>query len=557
MEIREHGHRRLTGETGREESMIHDRHRIEAGLAVLIGLIVLFAGCGQKQERELQGLVGAYYGNADLTRVRLPETLPRLDNAWGEDTGHGSSWSGRYEGFVIAPVTGDVTFYLETNQAAALEIGESKIEARGRDAVSPMDIAMRKNVRVPAALVYMHEAGGDGYCRVYWEWEGQEKTIVPEDRIVFTAEVAAKWNFVLEPDPETIDFSGFLRVPVEHVMVFDEPGRFGGWPANNGVWIWGDEIVVGLIHGYYRASELHHSVDKNKPMTSVLARSLDGGETWVLEDPDNFVGDGARPKRRTGDINFTHPDFALRCNWDRFWVSYDRCRSWTGPYLFPDFGREKLTARTDYLIDGEKACLFLMGTEEKAVQAQLQDYAFCVRTTDGGKTIEFVSWICELDLKRSVMPSTVRISQNHLVSALRRRHDVPYPDKPPLQTNWIDVYESMDNGQTWSFLSKVAHTDRGKRNGNPPSLIRLADGRLCCTYGYRSIPYGIRARISPDNGKSWGEEIHLRDDARTWDIGYTRSVQRPDGKVVTVYYYTTDEHVEQHIAATIWDPAGI
>jgi hypothetical protein len=31
-------------------------------------------------------------------------------------------------------------------------------------------------------------------------------------------------------------------------------------------------------------------------------------------------------------------------------------------------------------------------------------------------------------------------------------------------------------------------------------------------------------------------------------------VQRPDGKLVTIYYLTTDLDVEQHISATIWDP---
>jgi hypothetical protein len=33
-------------------------------------------------------------------------------------------------------------------------------------------------------------------------------------------------------------------------------------------------------------------------------------------------------------------------------------------------------------------------------------------------------------------------------------------------------------------------------------------------------------------------------------------VQRSDGKVVTIYYYTTEQNPEQHIAATIWDPIG-
>jgi hypothetical protein len=152
------------------------------------------------------------------------------------------------------------------------------------------------------------------------------------------------------------------------------------------------------------------------------------------------------------------------------------------------------------------------------------------------------------------MPSTIRISENQLITAMRRRFDEQFEDRPRLPKNWIDVYESTDDGQTWKFLSKVAETDMGKHNGNPPSLIRLRDNRICVTYGYRAVPYGIRARISNDLGKNWSEVIHLRDDGRTFDIGYTRSVQRTDGKVVTIYYYTTDLNREQHIAATIWDP---
>ena len=34
-------------------------------------------------------------------------------------------------------------------------------------------------------------------------------------------------------------------------------------------------------------------------------------------------------------------------------------------------------------------------------------------------------------------------------------------------------------------------------------------------------------------------------------------VQRPDGKLVTIYYFNTKEIPEQHIAATIWDPDAV
>jgi Neuraminidase (sialidase) len=188
------------------------------------------------------------------------------------------------------------------------------------------------------------------------------------------------------------------------------------------------------------------------------------------------------------------------------------------------------------------------------VQARLQDRAFCARTDDGGKTVKFVSWITDSVTVHSVMPSTVQLSENHLITALRRRWDEFFTDKPRLAHNWIDVYESRDGGKTWHFLSKVADTDHGGDNGNPPSLVLMLDGRLVGTYGFRGVPYGIRAKISSDSGKTWSKEIMLRDDAITWDIGYTRSVQRSDGKVVTIYYYSTKERKEQHIEATIWDP---
>lgn len=85
-------------------------------------------------------------------------------------------------------------------------------------------------------------------------------------------------------------------------------------------------------------------------------------------------------------------------------------------------------------------------------------------------------------------------------------------------------------------------------------MIGLEDGGLCVVYGYRSEPRGMRAKISRDGGRTWGTENHLRDDARTWDFGYPRMVLRPDGKVLAVYYYTTLENPEQHIAVTIFDP---
>ena len=90
--------------------------------------------------------------------------------------------------------------------------------------------------------------------------------------------------------------------------------------------------------------------------------------------------------------------------------------------------------------------------------------------------------------------------------------------------------------------------------GNPPKLSRLADGRIVLVYGARKAPYGIRARTSQDEGKTWGEEKLLRQDGGSRDLGYPRCVALEDGTLVTVYYFNENNEAERFIGATIWEP---
>jgi hypothetical protein len=347
------------------------------------------------------------------------------------------------------------------------------------------------------------------------------------------------------------------RGAAQHVIVFQEAGRFAAHPANRGIWMWGDEILVGFKHSVYQDKPDSHSRDDTQPPIMAAARSLDGGRTWRLDDPAKFLGHLAQPAPLPEALDFTHPDFAWRIfDSKNFVTSDDRGRNWKGPYRIAGLEAYDLTSRTDYIVNGPRDAFFFFSARQPDVRAgSYKDRAFTARTTDGGRTFAFVSWMThEPFTARSVMPSTVRLSPSELVSALRRRDD---SDASP--RNWIDVYASTDNARSWSFRGKVADTSRPEmaHNGNPPAMVRLRDGRLVVAYGYRSTPFGIRARMSSDNGKTWGEEIALREDARTWDIGYPRMVQRGDGKIVTVYYITTATDPQQHIAATIWDPAVV
>lgn len=357
----------------------------------------------------------------------------------------------------------------------------------------------------------------------------------------------------------------------EHVTVFREKGRFAGWPANYGIWSWEDEIVVGFTVGYLgKDPEVSgfHLRDKTRPFDPMQARSIDGGETWeVIPTPCKTPGgtglaadEHVVPSLQTGHavtlddipenpqaVNLTHPDFALMCSrsgleagaFSWFYLSNDRCREWMGPYRLPMFGLPGIAARTDYQVLSANECLlFLTAAKSNGREGR----PFCAVTNDGCRSFKFLSWITPEPEGYAIMPASVRIGSKILV-AVRCRRD---------KHSWIDLYASEDWGKSWRYVSRpVEDTGSG---GNPPTLNLLRDGRLCLVYGYRNPPYGIRARVSEDHGVTWSSDIVLRNDAGNHDIGYPRTVQRADGKLVTVYYYNDNAYGERFIDATIWSP---
>jgi hypothetical protein len=223
----------------------------------------------------------------------------------------------------------------------------------------------------------------------------------------------------------------------------------------------------------------------------------------------------------------------------RFFFSYDRGNRWRGPFLLPLFDQKGVMGRTDYVVDGTDECtLFLTASKANGREGR----PFAARTVDGGLTWRFLSFIGPEPKGYAIMPSSVRLSPRELITTIRRL------DSP---RSWIDAYVSHDDGLTWSFLS-TPEPDTGE--GNPPSLVRLSGGRLCMIYGSRKQPFGICARMSSDLGKTWNGALTLRDDAGGRDIGYVRSIVKPDGHVVAVYYYHDRTGPTRYLAATIWDP---
>jgi hypothetical protein len=353
---------------------------------------------------------------------------------------------------------------------------------------------------------------------------------------------------------------------VWHTKVYYEPGRFGGWPANHGIWSWGNEVLVGFSCGYYLDRGDRHHIDPDKPEEHLLARSHNGGETWDIENPasDGYLipqGDSLHgtelpgveiptPMACPGSIDFKHEDFALTTRMSstkkgpaRFLYSYDRGHRWEGPFALPDFGRSGIAARTDYLADSGAVCtLFLTATKLDDKEGR----PFCCRSQDGGKNWEFLSWIGPEPNGFGIMPGSARLSESDIYVVVRRREG---------PRRWISAHLSEDNGKTWKDMADPVD-DLGE--GNPPSLVLMKDGRLSLTYGDRKEPYSMCAKLSEDSGKTWEGPFILRDDGTCKDLGYARSVQRSDGKIVTVYYFSDPEAApDRYIGCSIFDPATV
>jgi hypothetical protein len=194
-------------------------------------------------------------------------------------------------------------------------------------------------------------------------------------------------------------------------------------------------------------------------------------------------------------------------------------------------------ARTDYLVNGRHDChVFLTASKPNGKEGR----PFAARTTDGGLTWTFLGHIGPEPTGYAIMPATVRVGAGRLVTTIRLRDE---------RRSWIDAYASSDDGSSWTSLG-TPEPDAGE--GNPPSLVVLRDGRLALVYGVRKRPFGIFARLSADDGRTWSDRLTLRDDGGGNDLGYARTIVRPDGRLVSIYYYTHRSGPTRFLAATVW-----
>jgi hypothetical protein len=308
-----------------------------------------------------------------------------------------------------------------------------------------------------------------------------------------------------------------------------------------------------------------HELDREQSFKPRQARSLDGGVTWSVEPFNGLLPGGAslsadehleiemqiRPHLNPArdlevlrePIDFLDAETIVMCartglskssvSW--FYVSRNRGQRWQGPYAFSGLGMP-ISARTDIVALGHREALFMLTTAKSAGQ---EGEVFCARTHDGGRSFDFVGFVGHEPEGYRIMPSSVRLPDGLIVTATR------CADRNG--RGWIEVFNSSDGGR-WTAAGVAV--DNTGHYGNPPALTWLGEGRLALAYGCRDEPFGMRMRLSTDGGMSWNEEVILRDDGGTSDIGYPKAVVSSSGDLLLVYYFNDGAGLERYIAAS-------
>lgn len=344
---------------------------------------------------------------------------------------------------------------------------------------------------------------------------------------------------------------------MRHVTVFKDRGVYAGWPANHGAWQWGNEFLVGFMLGGFDQDGIGNGMHAIKqPYSKMLARSMDGGETWAPFFPGiDFNGIDPVP---APEFDLNHPSTIIRVcgNYDTggedchqlggFYLSYDKGDHWRGPYHFTGLdlvlgGGRHNTSRTRVV--GRRVFLSTARRDQWG-----SDWTFVAQHNGREFIFDANKDIVLMDNYRAVMPAVAMISDTAIV-ALRRKG---------MGKNWIDIVIQSEPGRPWELVAQpdelagIAST--GAYNGNPPALAAFGN-RLVCAYANRSAK-SMQFVWSDDVGKTWSDPCEF-DRGQNADIGYPQLFVRPDGLGACVYYWSLMSGHQQHIKACIFDPATL
>lgn len=260
-----------------------------------------------------------------------------------------------------------------------------------------------------------------------------------------------------------------------------------------------------------------------------LAFEVDEYHTWISKD----ISDGWKEASR----KISNKD---RAKWLGSWSrrSEDGGKTWSEPII-------NVVSTPHGPIQLSDGRLLYMGTLMPFTSQRIGVEV----SRDEGKTWEVIGEVPRVEepIRREVEmcePHVCETSDGRIIGIIRKNCEV--------EKRGMYQTESTDGGYTWSEPKEILK-DGQPIKGYPPHLLKLKDGRVLLSYGYRLEPYGEKACLSSDDGKTWDVENEIMiSEAPNGDLGYPSSVELDDGEIFTVYYQVDKAGEMPCLMGTIW-----
>jgi Neuraminidase (sialidase) len=340
-----------------------------------------------------------------------------------------------------------------------------------------------------------------------------------------------------------------LRAAEPPTVISRQPDLYHGWPAltrrRNG------ELLVAYSGGReqhvcpYGRVELIRSRDDGKTWSwpeVVLDTAIDDRDAGIVETPSGALlvttftslayeaSLAKNPKWQPVQARTTPEQ--RRTLLDTWMLrSTDGGLTWSAPYRVPANSPHGPVA----LDDGR---LLYAG---KQLWQPGQKIGVC-ESTDDGRTWR---WLAVIPARPGDDPSK-DYHELHAVDAGRGRIVAQIRNHNPRNAGETLQTESSDGGKTWTTPHTIGVW------GLPSHLLRLRDGRLVMTYGYRRAPFGIQARLSKDRGDTWSDPIMLTNDGAGGDLGYPSTAELANGALLTVWYEKLADSPKAVLRQTRW-----
>lgn len=430
------------------------------------------------------GLTGILYDDTAMIR---PLSIWRIQSLQSEKISWQSlnDWSVIWEGSIIAPFSGEVHFTAEADDGIKLMInGQVIIDGWSRNSSRSGSVEMIQERRYPLRLIY-YQNGGPSFMRLYWEWDDQKRTAIPEDAIIFTtfdqakmkrqfmALVAAKTN---EP---SIGFR-IVQAPLPESEALPEKKSF----VHQGI----KQIQPNLRSGpdlnipYFRKRYLLPIPPENSEKKSIEASGMHPTFSRHTHDPGLEVC----PNGDLLAVLFTstyedEPEVSLLATRLRFGSD-----QWDMPSPFLDFADVNDVAPLLWN-DNNKLCFFFGNLHLD------NTYPFqWMESEDNGASWSAIKYP---QFEGSVGPHTPQ----PINSAFRDKEGTIYLACDGLGASSV-LYVSPDNGETW-------YDTGGRTGGRHTSFVMLNNGDFLGMGGKHSNIDGYMPEyISSDKGKTWRTE---------------------------------------------------